>query len=288
MSEIVTVAQSSSNAIRSHSFPTLESGNVSFPEGRYVVNLIGREDCCSFTINHRVEGAPLVDQLLAERKAIYVCVVSSPLSSYRQTHQSMSASHVVGWDNNDLGESPLLTPMVVCRQAFRMTLDTDRHGVHPIWSNRVVEFDKGNRLAVSHVIQLQASIFHLLSFRADNEIPEGAFRVEPEFENGFRFRVSLSPQLHSRLRFPSQDSMRDHVMTHIVSASFSLLRHEFGAAESPLGNWENHRSLRGLADFLRSQGLPVWDEDGFSPEMAATSIYPHPFTPQTAEGDRDG
>ena len=286
MAEIVTVAESSSNAIRSHTFPTLESGNVSFPKGRYVVNLIGREDRCSFTVTHRLEGAPLVQQLLSEGKAIHACVVSSPLSSYRQTHLSTADSHVVGWDNADLGESPLLTPMVVCRQAFGMKLDSIEHGVHPVWSNRSVEFEKGNRLAVSHVIQLQASIFHLLSFRADPEIPEGAFRVEPEVENGFRFRVSLGPKLHSHLRFPSRDSARDHVMTHIVSASFAFLRNEFGATTSPLGSWEEHRSLRLLAEVLRSRQLPVWDEDGFIPEMVATSVYPHRFASVRVEGGR--
>lgn len=281
MAEVVTLARSSSNAIRSHNFPTLESGNVSFPDGRYVVNLVGGDDRCSFAITHRVVGAPLLQRLLSDGKAAYICVVSSPLSSYRQTHQSDSASHVVRWDDRDLGESPLFTPMIVCKQTFSLKLDAARDGVHPIWNKRTVELDKGNRLAVSEVIQLQGSIFHLLSFRPAPELPEGSFRVDPEVENGFRFRVSLSPKLHSYLRFPDQDRLRDEVMIHIVSASLSLLRHEFGAPTSPLGSWEEHRSLRAFADFLRSKDLPLWDDDGFSPELVATSLHPHQCTRQS-------
>ena len=58
--QIEAVAPGTSNAIRSHDHPMLESGNLSFPEGRYLLDLQPGADRSSYQITHRVEGAPLI------------------------------------------------------------------------------------------------------------------------------------------------------------------------------------------------------------------------------------
>ena len=120
---VEAVASAPSNAVRSHDYPMLESGNLSFPKGRYLLDFCPGEDRSSYVITHRIEGAPLIDRLLESGQAQYACIVSSPISSYRRTHVSSDARHRVGWDGDDLGEPPLFTPMIL---SFRTTDDYPR------------------------------------------------------------------------------------------------------------------------------------------------------------------
>ena len=193
MSEIVTLARSASNAIRSHGFPVLEAGNISFPNGRYILEFEPGRDRASFVLRHRIEGAPLISRLLDEDKARYVCAVSSPTSSYRRTHVSRTASQHIEWDQNDLGEPPLFTPMVVSVASCKLLLREKQDGVHWIWDEQMVAIERGSRLALGHVVQLRSSILQLLSLHAKKDLGDGEFYVDAETEQGFQFRVNLSP-----------------------------------------------------------------------------------------------
>lgn len=275
MSEIVTVAQSTSNAIRSHGFPVLEAGNISFPQGRYAVQFNPGNDQASFVVTHRIQGAPLISRLLGNHEARYVCAVSSPVSSYRRTHVSSQAEQRIQWDQNDLGEAPLFTPMIVSVTSRALQLSEEHDGVHRIWNGQLVRITKGSRLALGHVVQLRSSILQLLSLHADKDLAEGQFFVDAETEQGFQFRVSLHPKLHQFLQFEGTDGIRGHLMTHVVTACLALLQRDFHQDSDQDGGWASHRNLRAFADFLKSKGLPHWSEDDFRPEQVATALYRH-------------
>ena len=279
MTEIVTQARSSSNAVRTHAFPVLEAGNLSFPEGRYALAFEPGKDRSSFVLRHRVEGAPLISRLIAEGAANYLCAVSSPISSYRRTYLSSDPSQRISWDTDDLGEPPLFTPMIVSVSCFDLTLDQIRDGVHDIWHDRSVSVVKGDRIALGRVVQLKSSILHLLSFHADRNLTGGTFFVDAEAEQGFRFRVNLDPRLHSFLKYAAKNRIRENIMTHIVAACLALLQREFRDDDDVDGGWRSHRNLRALADFLDSKNLPHWSDDDFRPERVATSLYPHALPP---------
>ena len=284
MSEIVTEASSPSNAIRSHGFPVLEAGNISYPNGRYALEFEPGKDRTSFVLRHRIEGAPLVSRLLSEGKARYVCAISSPVSSYRRTHVSETESHRIQWDENDLGEPPLFTPMIVSIASCDLLLTKERDGVHGIWDQQTVAIERGSRLALGHVVQLRSSILQLLSLQLEKDLGEGEFRVLPLTEGGFQFLVNLSPDLHRFLQFPGKDGIRAHVMTHIVSACLALLKREFSRDSEDEGGWKSYRNLRAFADHLESKGLPHWGDDNFQPEWVATKLYPHRL-PKESEGE---
>lgn len=275
MNEIITVAQSTSNAIRSHSFPVLEAGNISFPKGRYILNFEPSSDRASFVLKHRIVGAPLISRLLKEDQARYVCAVSSPISSYRITHESRTAFQTIGWKESDLGEPPLFTPMIVSVASFTLRLQEKWDGVHRIWNDQVVKIEKGNRLALGHVVQLRSSILQLLSLHATKDLEDGEFYVDAETEHGFQFRVNLNPRLHSFLQYASGDGIREHIMTHIVTACLALLKRDFGEDDEDEGGWRSHRNLRAFSDFLQDRDLPHWSDDEFRPELVATKLYPH-------------
>ena len=286
MTQIVTAAQSLSNAIRAHNYPVLEAGNLSYPDGRYTVDLSPGSDRTSFTLKHQIEGAPLIVLLLKEKRAKYVCTVSSPISAYRRTHVSDEAAHEIRWDMEDLGEPPLFTPMILCNASSNLVLNQDRDGVHSLWHGVRISLQQGSRLALGNVIQLRSSIFNLLLFSKKEDLREGMFFVEAETEP-FLFRVNLSPELHKFLQFASGGQTREHIMTHIVTACFALLQREFADDNDEEGGWQTHRNLLALAEFLENSGLPHWsDSENFHPEQVATALYPH-ILPREDDGDED-
>lgn len=274
-----------SNAIRSHEHPMLESGNLSFPNGRYSLDFHPGNDRSSYVIEHRIQGAKLIDRLIEYRQACYACIVSSPMSSYRQIHRSDDARQTVQWNNDDLGDPPLFTPMVVCTEAQSMILDSDRDGVHLVWNGQRINLQKGSRLALGSVMQLQSSILQLLSLQEDTHLNEGQFVVDVK-EEPFRFQVRLSRTLHKFLRFP-KNSVRNHIMTHIVSACLGRLQKDYSDDDGDTG-WQSFRNLRALADYLEHKGEMHWSDADFRPERVATALYPHVLPNSDDELGDDG
>ena len=101
MDEIITEASAPNSAVRGHAFPALESGNTSFPKGRYTVTFEPGADGRSFTVHHRIEGAALVNQAIDDGLAQFACTVASPVSSYRITHVSDESTQVITWESDD-------------------------------------------------------------------------------------------------------------------------------------------------------------------------------------------
>ena len=278
---VEAVVPGPSNAVRAHDHPMLETGNLAFPEGRYVLDFRAGDDRSSYTITHHITGAPLITRLLDAGQASYACIVSSPLSSYRATHVSEEAQHEVSWDPDELGEPPMFTPVIVCSESQKITLDASRDGVHKIWNNQQITLHKGSRLALGSVIQLESSILHLLSLHEDASLKDGQFVVEPESEP-FRFRVNVSSKLHQFLRYGASEH-RSNIMTHIVTACLARLQHEYAHDDGDSG-WESHRNLKAFADYLAQQGLGHWTDDDFRPEKVATALY-QLLLPESASSD---
>ena len=281
---VEAVAPGPSNAVRAHDHPILETGNLSFPEGRYVLDFDAGDDRSSYTITHRIIGAALITRLLDSQQARYACIVSSPISSYRAAHVSDDARHEVRWDADELGEPPMFTPVIVCSETLEITLDARRDGVHRIWDDQKISLQKGSRLALGSVIQLESSILHLLSLHEDTNLKDGQFVVEPESEP-FRFRVNVGTKLHQFLHYRAGEH-RSNIMTHIVTACLARLQHDHADDDGETG-WESHRNLKAFADCLEHQGLGHWTDDDFRPEKVATALYPHvlPESPSSDAGE---
>ena len=284
MTEIVTSARAPSNVIRTHGLPVLEAGNVSFPDGRYVVHFKPGSDRASFVLAHRIEGCPLLKRLLDDGHARYVCAVSSPVSSYRRLHVSSDSIQTIKWSIDDLGEPPLFSPMILSAVSHELALSSKRDGVHRIWNRRKVALQKGSRLAIGQVVHLKSSILHLLSFVRDPDLAEGTFLVNAQ-EEPFRFLVNLSPNLHVALRQKGNPNRGD-IMTHVVTACLALLQREYSKDSEEEGGWRSIRPLLAFAEHLGSKGQPHWsDEERFRPEQVATALYPHSISSDLEEDD---
>lgn len=262
----------------------LESGNLSFPDGKYFVDFEPTRNGSSLDITHHVEGVPLISRLVEERKAQYACIVSSPLSSYRKIHCSFDTQHTVEWNSDEIGEPPLFTPVVLCIQPDEILLDASRDGVHELWHGQKVALESGSRIVVGNVVQLESSIIHLLSLHADNSLSEGQFVIEPQTEP-FRFHVNLHPDLHRFLR-NRKNELGNNVMVHIVTACFARLQHDFAEDDGETG-WKAHRNLRALSDFLDARELPHWSDDAFRPEKVATALHPLSFPREGMDSEQE-
>lgn len=287
MDEVVTEASAPNSAVRGHAFPTLESGNTSFPEGRYIVGFEGGADDCSFKVQHRIEGAALISHVIEEGLAEFVCTVASPISSYRVSHRSKSSVQEIRWDSSDLGEPPMFTPMVVVAEPFTRTMDRQRDGVHELWHGREVTFERGMRLALSDVVLMRSSVLSMLLFERDPSLSDGEFRVEGEDREGFRFRARLAPDLHGFLKYDSEDTRRGHILTHVASACFGVLKADWGRDDEEDGGWRSYRGLQAIAELLEDHDLPHWSDDDFSPELAATRLYPHRVSDLSGDESED-
>lgn len=274
-----------SEGVRSFAWPVLQRGNTSYPDGSYTAEIEPGRDRRSFWITHDIRGAPLIARLIDEDRARYACTVASPIASYRMIHTSASPKHHVEWSHDDLGAPPLFLPLVVTTSEVRRTLDANADGVAALWHGRGIHLLKGSKLVIAPPFQLRSSLQQLLIFQVDEKLSDGQFEVRPDTNDGFKFIVAMAPDLHRFLMHLRAPHHRRNIMTHIVSAAFALLRHDYRGDDGAEG-WRSHGNLVALADHLKNRGLPVWDdEDGFHPERVATALYPHRLPPAGEDDD---
>ena len=271
-----------SNAVRAHLHPILETGSLSFPRGRYWLDFQMDTRSSGCRITHRIEHAPLVDRLVDEKIAAYVCVVSCPKSSYRETHTTADPIQEIDWNAEDLAESPMFTPMVVCLKDTNLVIHAESDGVHRIWDGQRVPLQAGSRLALGSVVYLQSSMEQLLRLELDSNLNPGQMMVQVD-EETFRFKVKLGSSVYRFLRYQKGPQSRN-VMNHIVTACFSKLQKEH-CEDDGVEGWRSHRALRHLADYFEQREIKHWSDLDFSPEESATLLYP--IEVNFSNGDED-
>lgn len=272
--ELISRASDASDSVRAFPWPVLESGNGSFPQGEYSLEVNSLKNALEIT--HHLAGAPLIERLLQEGKAQYACVVSSPVSSYRELHQSTEKTHTIKWNKDDLGEPPLFTPMILCAGDCTLRLDSAADGVSAAWNGLDVYIVEGARLAIGPVFRLKSSLLQLLSFREDPALPSGTFYADKESEGGSRFVVHTSADLFRQIQGSSSE-LRWRFMTNAVTACLALLRRDYIQNERDADEDEGpqDRNLELLMAHLADEKLLDWTDENFRPEEAASRLYPY-------------
>ncbi len=266
------VSPGPTNSVPAHEHPILESGSASFPHGFYRIGFemgAGKSSC---VIEHDVDGAQLVKRLAEKGDAVYACVVSSPASSYRRTYTSDSPRQEIDWDIEDLGESPMFTPMVLSAKNQTLELKANRDGLHPIWDNQTIELLRGARLALGKVVHLQGSLYNLIRLYKEPNLRSGQIKVDIGAEP-FQFNVGLSADLLKFLQVERDAAHYKNIMVSIVTGCLSRLREDYKDDDGEHGG-HSHRALQNLAAFLDRKGLGNWTEEDFRPEKIATELFP--------------
>ena len=271
-----------SDVVRSFPFPVLEEGNLSFPDGEYAPEIKTNEnDDCSVTINHRVTKAPFVERLVGCGEATCCCTVSIPVTGYRKLFTSPDGfEQTIQWDSEWVGEPPVLRPLIVCKESTSHIFEKD-DGVHELWVGRKITFSKGAKIALGPALRPVSSIQSLLSIEKDETLSPGCLRIEACPDQGFYFCVKVASNLFGFLQNPGGGDRNKHsrsILIHAVSSCFAVLSKDSQNENSENGDgggWGEYSNLRALAGDMESKNLPLWDEDGFCPEVAATALYPH-------------
>lgn len=279
--EISTRSSDPGPSSRAFHWPVLEAGNDSFPSGIYTVTCTDQDVGKSITLQHQVQGAPLIEQWIEQGKLTFVCSVAAPRSMYRTLHQSETPEQAVAWQRNDMGEYPMFTPMIVASVGIQHTASVERDGLNRIWDGRKLDLPKGARIAVGNTFKFKSGIDGLLKFNLDEDLALGQFEVQASTEDDFKFKVSLASNLYHHLKYYREEPASTNIMVHVVSAAFSILQRDWSEDNPDEGEgWQSFRNLIGLADFLQSRGHPNWDSDDFRPEKVATALYPHKLPPE--------
>ena len=274
--EISTRASDPGSGSRAFPWPVLEAGNNSFPSGIYTVTCSDKEVGKSFDLRHGLRGAALLDQWLEQGRLDYVCTVAAPRSMYRMLHKSDAPEQLIAWQQQDLGEYPMFTPMIMARENIQHTVNAISDGLNRVWDGRELLVPKGGRVAVGYTFKFKSGISGILDFNLDEGLGPGQFRVQPSNEDGFKFKVYLASDLYQHLRYRRDEIAGKNIMVHVVSAALSVLQRDYSGDDEEEGEgWRSYRSLLGLADLLEQKGIPHWSDDDFQAELAATGLHPH-------------
>ena len=261
---------------RAFHWPVLESGNDSFPDGIYTVTCTDEEVGKSITLRHEVDGAPLIERWMKQNKLEFVCGVAAPRSMYRTLHKSNSPEQLITWQQEELGEYPMFTPVIVARSDIRHTANAASDGLNRIWYGRDLILPRGARVVVGNTFKFKTGITGLLDFNLDENLNPGQFEVTDTTEDGFKFKVRLAPDLYRHLMHRRDELAGKNIMVNVVTAAFALLREKWSEDdEGESEGWQSFRNLVGLAELLEQNQLPFWADDNFRPERVATSLYPH-------------
>ena len=264
-------------AVQIPPYPSLDLGNLSFPDGRYEPTVHSLAGGASVQVTHNLRGAPLLERLVDEGLAGFGCLLAVPLTGYRKFSLSESANAVqtVEWDPGVVGEPPILRPVLVSLDSFTVTL-SDGDGVADIWRGRTVEFPKGARLARARYLRSVASLQSLLDIRLADHLPAGSFEVKSNENDGFRFSVDVAPDVRDFLSSSgARGDLYRSIGAHMVSMCFAMLWAECKAdPEGCEEKWKQHSNLVMLSEFLAQRGLPHWSDGDFSADKVAMQLHP--------------
>ena len=290
-------------------FPALRSDSIDFESARadYNAKVQRFSDSGSVSVRHIISGDNLVAQLLDNGKARFACVVCAPATMHRTlevfsgaTEKSsgdsgkptLEAAQDIGLEDALIASPPLFRPIVVAAQEVRLKVD-DGAGLNPIYSGRDVHFPEGAIIASAGWIQLGGGEEGMLILHDDPNLQKGKMVVDGDTTHGYRFIVKAASGLFREIRRGGESGKehRHSILTHALSAGLQMLANEYGKADGDevddeSGGWRQYANLRMLSEWLREKDEPIWDEDGFKAERAATALKPH-FIPPARNDDDD-
>ena len=265
-------------------YPSLEEGNVSYPNGVYegVAQSLGDAD--GVRITHNLESAGFIEKQIARGTAEFACLLSVPNTGHRELCRSRTKDQDVNWDMGVVGEPPIVRPVIVAVKEFEHTF-TDSDDVAEIWVGKKVRIPKGARLARDTFLRSQApSMRSLLRVVKDENLPAGTFETRATHENGFMFVVRVAPDLQAFLANPGlNDLLRASIGAHMVTSCLALLRQTFGTSGEG-ANYMEYSNLKMLAGMLENLNMPIWTDDDFKPDLAATALHPIVLPTSHSEG----
>lgn len=265
-------------AARAFPFPVLSEASICYIDRvSYKAKVSRNAEGGNILVEHRLSGNNLVASLINEKRAKFACVVSVPATMHRETHSvdregELLAVQSIPCDEGELSTTPRLRPIVVCTESIGPKLVEDSDGLDPFYNGEHVSFPDGAIIADADWQDFRGH-GSILRVRNDEKREFGTFEVTISETEGFYFIVYAAPALYDFLQHPGErgDKCLD-ILTHAFTSGLAKLHAHKALRE---GEWKNYQALQILHQDLTARGLKTWEDDDFSPELAATTIYPH-------------
>lgn len=244
-----------------------------------------------YFVRHTVTGVNcLIKELLLHGHARAMCTVVAPWAMYRKAfiaEESPSGSPTSEVQveqklpiRTDEFEPPVkMQPSIVIVAPPPCIVLGEEHGVDDLWYGAEAVFEKG-AILTDHAwweTQLGESILRVVKAN-EGEIPEGSFKVDPVAEQGFYFRMKVSPELYRPMHHPGSEAANAHVRSLYAAAFAQGLVQLRKGYQDPI-EWQNFSNLRSLHVHLKQRNLPTWDENlddvSFWSNRVAAAIAPH-------------
>lgn len=263
--------------------PLMCKSRMDYTDGEYLPEVESGDGRDSRVVSHTVSGENLVQLMLESGDAIFAAEISSPHTVYRKLEpnslcKTTDCKQIVSWDAHSVLQPVYIRPLVLATRKKRIKLSSSKHGVHAILDGCRVQFQPGTILAKGQIWVTQSQLKGILRLVRDGEgeLKEGSYRIEESTSEGFHFRMIAHPDLYDFLRHPGeQHKLWNAIIVGALAIGFDILRRDFDPKGNEEGrSWVEYLALNELHKMMEEQGIPAWDEDGFSAEVAATRLMP--------------
>lgn len=216
--------------------------------------------------HHKLEHARELHELVWSQMAVWTLEVRCPKTLYSQTFTSddPSTPTVAHWEQEDMEGMIFLIPGLAATQ----DLNLPTAGLNDLWRTQdQILIPQGTWLAKGGPV-ITNSIDSLIRFRRDEKLKAGRMEVRDDTSSGSpRFIVSVSSDLFDRVSRAGSEA-RDVWVAALIGAFARIPELDAFRAD--------HESSvsRMLKIKLYQAGVPNWDEEGWDPTLAATSIEP--------------
>ncbi len=242
----------------------------------------------NIAVTHQISDGNIIADLLKRGDAKFGCMVSIPVTMYRDLQTDDSASlRVVQNIEYEHGKNdmpyPMVRPIIIMTKKIDISNPDKAQGFNDIWLGGEIQFPQGGIIGFDEWFKFEQAVGGMFSLKTDDNIEYGRIKVvESEYE-GFRFNVNVHTSFYPFMRF--QRGEKNHInsiWTHAISSGLGILATKYKNKE----RWEQFINLKLLAKHLEDTGQFHWADDEFCPEELATSIYPH--MPLIDGSDSDG
>jgi len=242
-----------------------DSERQDWTRARYAVDITIKD--VQLTVEHRLSDCPEIQELLDNGSAAYATELRCPWTLFSRIERSDRPSQLIQLDDAVIEDSLFMLSGVLATRPARM----EPGGLKALVSagRSSIEVPQGWWLAKAQPRSHTPLLGHLLKFRKDENLPEGAMSVvEVADGDAPMFRAWLAADLWTRLQSGRQ--ARDVQVAALIGA-FGRLPN---SALARNGAFADHPLTVRLRELLEVQeGMTTWDDpDGFDPARAATAI----------------
>lgn len=269
-------------------FPVLYRETLDYEDpGAYSAEL-RREGRTKVAVDHRLKADTLVGSLVRAEQAKFYCTVSVRGTAFRRTETVPFPETVaengalVAQQRVEIPAFPW-APEVFASAGVVLLEEQDIPGAEApgvsgfFRDGGPLRFPPHSRIAFGGWLRFfsMSALFHIQS---DPDIEEGAFKTEVNRGERLQVSITMHPKLFDEIETNRESRTRAHILCAALTQAFQELHQAWQAtqADGLLQDEADTRFLElaeGLGDFLRSKGIPTWEDDSFNPSLSASRCY---------------